>query len=69
VLVLLPFRNSALEFVELLLKIVPKGLADRVANKKKFFAEFFDETFVPVSQKPSANLTVHFSAPLAVFGD
>jgi U3 small nucleolar RNA-associated protein 25 len=54
VLVLLPFRNSALEFVELLLKIVPKGLSERVANKKKFFAEFFDETYVPVSQKPSA---------------
>jgi len=58
VLVLLPTRNSCLEFVELLLRITPKSQSDRVANKKKFYDEFFDETYIPVVEKPRTLILV-----------
>lgn len=52
VLVILPMRNSCLEFVDLLLQLAPKTQADRVANKNKFYEEFFDELYEPKADKP-----------------
>eukprot|EP01125_Pyxidicula_operculata_P001854 TRINITY_DN1172_c1_g2_i1.p1 TRINITY_DN1172_c1_g2~~TRINITY_DN1172_c1_g2_i1.p1 ORF type:complete len:843 (+),score=269.32 TRINITY_DN1172_c1_g2_i1:255-2531(+) len=52
VLLLLPTRNDCLEAVETLFKLSPKVQADRIANKKKFYMEFYEETYVPLTRKP-----------------
>jgi U3 small nucleolar RNA-associated protein 25 len=44
VLVLLPFRNNALEFIKTLIKLTPKIHKDIIAKKKKFNKEFGSET-------------------------
>jgi hypothetical protein len=64
VLVVLPMRNSCLEFVDVLLSLAPKTQADRVANKNKFYEEFFDEVFEPKTQKP--RMSPSWSADLLI---
>lgn len=56
VLVILPMRNACLEFVDILLQLAPKTQSDRVANKNKFYEEFFDEEFDPKSKKPRSSV-------------
>ncbi|XP_049848992.1 uncharacterized protein LOC126317001 [Schistocerca gregaria] len=51
VLVLLPMRNAAMQFVELVLKLVSKTGRSQVVNKRKFFDEYFCADFVPRSNK------------------
>jgi len=52
VLLLLPFRNCALEAVRLLVSLAPKLEQDRIANKKRFFQEFSEEPTEPNPEKP-----------------
>ena len=52
VLVLLPTRNECLDLIQTIFKLAPKIQTDRVANKKKFFQEFYEDTYVPFSRKP-----------------
>jgi U3 small nucleolar RNA-associated protein 25 len=43
VLVIMPFRQSALDFVEDLMKLAPRSSSDEVANNKRFRKEFSEE--------------------------
>eukprot|EP01127_Copromyxa_protea_P021732 TRINITY_DN7560_c0_g1_i1.p1 TRINITY_DN7560_c0_g1~~TRINITY_DN7560_c0_g1_i1.p1 ORF type:complete len:744 (+),score=204.58 TRINITY_DN7560_c0_g1_i1:67-2298(+) len=52
VLVLLPTRNACWEFVERMLKFTPKIQSDRVAHKRKFHDEFYNETTINKARKP-----------------
>jgi U3 small nucleolar RNA-associated protein 25 len=51
VLILVPFRNSCFEIVETMLELLPKLQRDRVQNKRKFYREFFSETYIPYTPK------------------
>lgn len=52
VLVLLPMKNSALEFVELLIKTMPRGLVSVVENRRKFYGDFFEEVYTSRASRP-----------------
>ena len=39
----MPFRQSALDFVEDLIKLVPRSSSDDVTNKKRLLKEFSEE--------------------------
>jgi hypothetical protein len=51
VLILVPFRNNCFEIVETMLELLPKLQRDRVQNKRKFYQEFFSETYIPYTPK------------------
>lgn len=40
ILILVPFRNTALEVVKLILQLAPKLQQERVANKNRFFSDY-----------------------------
>lgn len=44
VLILVPFRQSALELVQLIMRLAPKLQQERVMNKARFFDEFREES-------------------------
>lgn len=52
VLVLLPMKNTALEFVEILLKTLPRGLVSVVENRRKFYGDFFEEVYTSRASRP-----------------
>lgn len=52
VLVLLPMKNSALEFVELLTKAMPRAMAATVTGRKKFYGEYFDQEYRGRAARP-----------------
>jgi hypothetical protein len=52
VLVLLPMKNSALEFVELLSKSMPRGMVASVENRRKFYGDYFEEVYTSRASRP-----------------
>lgn len=52
VLVLLPMKNSALEFIEILLKVLPRGMVSTVENRRKFYGDFFEEVYTSRASRP-----------------
>jgi len=52
VLILVPFRSSALRVVELILKLAPKLQQERVANKARFFRDYGEESETINPSKP-----------------
>ena len=52
VLVLLPMKNAALEFVELLLKAMPRGMVSVVENRRKFYGDYFEEVYTSRARRP-----------------
>jgi hypothetical protein len=52
VLVILPMRNAALEFVELLMKVMPRGMVSVVENRRKFYGDYFEQVYVSRASRP-----------------
>lgn len=52
VLVLLPMKNSALEFVEILIKTLPRAMVSVVENRRKFYGDFFEEVYTSRASRP-----------------
>eukprot|EP01124_Arcella_intermedia_P022011 TRINITY_DN3185_c0_g1_i1.p1 TRINITY_DN3185_c0_g1~~TRINITY_DN3185_c0_g1_i1.p1 ORF type:complete len:748 (-),score=195.91 TRINITY_DN3185_c0_g1_i1:31-2274(-) len=52
VLIIVPSRNDCLKVVETIIDMSPKINSERIANKKKFYEEYFAETDPPRTRKP-----------------
>ncbi len=53
VLILFPFRNAAVEFVDQLIKLCPKSMQNRVISKKRFHKTYGPATSEPLKSKPN----------------